>query len=153
MIAFAPHSRAIEADQAPEALAGMGAAMVQGSYVPAMELASEIVDQSVRDNFTSSASPDGSDWPPRKRIGDGHPLLIDTGALLQAATDGGSGHIERLEPRGLVKGVQGGVVPYAAVHNYGGLVMPQREFMGLHDRGEQAVSELLADFVTQELWG
>lgn len=146
-------ARQIEAEQAPEALAAMGESLLVGDFVPAMERASLIVNRSVRDNFTSSASPDGEDWPPRKRIGDGHPLLIDTGALIQAAADGGSGHIERFEPQGLVKGVQGAAVPYAAVHNYGGLKLPQREFLGLHDRGAAAVAELLADFVVHELWG
>ena len=130
----------------------MGESLLVGNFVPAMERASDIVNQSVRDNFTSSATPDGDDWPPRKRVGDGHPLLIETGAMMQAAVDQGSGHIERFEPQGLVKGVQGEAVPYAAVHNYGGLKMPQREYMGLHDRGEAAVAELLADFVTLELW-
>lgn len=143
------------AEDAGNQCALMGQDLMTGPYGRAMEMVAPIVNQSVRDNFTSSASPDGVNWPPRKKAGDGHPLLMDTGKLLQAATDGGSGHIERFEPFGLQKGVQGAEVPYASIHNEGGLTrpMPQREFMGLHERGQDEVAELLGDFVMQEVFG
>lgn len=151
------HSRpkSFYAEDAADNCALLGQDLQQGPYTRAMELAAPIVNQSVRDNFNSSASPDGVNWPPRKNPGDGHPLLIETGALLQAATDGGPGHIERFEPFGLQKGVQSSEIPYAAVHNEGGITkpIPQREFMGLHDRGQDEVADLLADFVMQEVIG
>lgn len=146
------------AEDAGAQCALIGEDLRQGPYTKAMESASKIVNQAVRDNFTSSASPDGSNWPERKHAGDGHPLLIESGALLQAAVDQGSGHIERFEPFGLVKGVQGETVPYAATQNYGrdwgrGAPIPAREFMGIDERGADAVAELLGDFVMTEIFG
>lgn len=141
------------AENAAEQCALLGADLLAGPYTKAMEAASSIVNQSVRDNFTSSVTPDGSEWAPRKHVGDGHPLGMDTGALLQAATDGGSGHIERLEPFGLQKGVQGEEVPYAGFFSGGTSKMPPREFMGLNESGKDAVADLLGAFVMQEIFG
>lgn len=145
--------KSFNAEDAGKQCALLGQDLISGPYTKAMELASPIVNQSVRDNFTSSVSPDGADWPPRKNIGDGHPLGIDTGKLLQAAVDQGSGHIERFEPFGLVKGVQAEAVPYAGFFQFGTSKMPPREFMGLSERGQDAVADLLGDFVMTEIIG
>lgn len=144
------------AENATEQCALLGADLLAGPYTKAMEAASPIVNQSVRDNFTSSVTPEGSEWAPRKHAGDvqhGHPLGMDTGALLQAATDGGSGHIERFEPFGLQKGVQGEEVPYAGFFSGGTSKMQGREFMGLNESGKDSVADLLGDFVMQEIFG
>lgn len=106
--------------------------------------------QGVRDNFTSSVSPEGQVWPERKHIGDGHPLLIDTGAMMQAATGGGLGHISRVEPRTMELGVDGSVIPYAAIHNYGTTKMPQREFMGAQEPILEIIDNKLADAILVE---
>lgn len=140
------------AEDADSQCALMGQDLVRGPYTRVMEAASPIVDQSVRDSFTSSASPDGVNWPSRKNIGDGHPLGIDTGKMLQAAVDQGSGHIERPGPFSLEKGVQGNEVPYAGFFSDGTSRMPAREFMGLDERGADAVAELLGDFVMGEIF-
>ncbi len=146
------------AEDAEAQCALMGQDLVNGPYTKAMEAAGDIVNQSVRDHFTSSASPDGQNWPPRKHAGDGHPLLMESGKLLQAATDGASGHIEKPGPFSLEKGIQGEEVPYAATQNYGrdwgrGSTIPAREFMGLDENGQDAVGELLGDFVMTEVFG
>lgn len=146
------------AENAAAHCALMGSDLQQGPYTRAMEKATDIVNQSVRDNFNSAATPAGANWPARKHTGDGHPLLMESGALLQAATDGGSGHIEKVGPFELTKGVQGGEVPYAATQNYGrdwgrGSPIPAREFMGLDDKGADAVADLLGDFVMTEIFG
>jgi phage gpG-like protein len=115
--------------------------------------AKRAIQQEVRDNFTSSASPDNADWPPRKREGDGHPLLIDTGALLQAATGGGPGTITEILDREMNYGVSGGVIPYAAIHNNGGETrpMPQREYMGMSEVGEEQLAEELAGYLIEKI--
>lgn len=113
-----------------------------------------IVRQSVRDNFTSSATPDGIDWPARNEIGDGHPLLIDTGKLMQAAVGSGAGAITEVQDRSLQIGVKGDIVKYAAIHNYGGITrpMPQREYMGPKPEHVDECGELVAEFVATEFF-
>lgn len=104
----------------------------------------KLVLQGVRDNFTSSVSPDGRQWPARKRKGDGHPLLIDTGAMLQAATGGGSGHVTQIDGSELTVGVSS-TVPYAAIHNEGKGKMPKREFMGVQEKRLKQIDKVIAD--------
>jgi len=101
--------------------------------------------QGIRDNFTSSADPDNQSWPARKVVGDGHPLLIDTGKLMQAATGGGAGRLSQVTSRELALGVNPSVVPYAAVHNNGGSKMPKREYMGNRPERLDAIEEIIAD--------
>lgn len=114
-----------------------------------------IMLQAVRDNFTSSATPEGVSWPARKVIGDGHPLLMDTGALLQASTGGGTGHVTIIERDAVEVGTDGtsgtGGNPYAAVHNRGAVNMPQREFMGASEKRLREIDEQIADIGLQAL--
>jgi phage gpG-like protein len=139
----------IEADKAPEQLGAWASQLMVGDFTEFLQDAAMAARQDVRDNFTSSATPENLDWPERKIIGDGHPLLIDTGLLLQAATGGGVGHIEQISDNSLTFGVDGGVVPYAGVHNYGSVKknIPQREFLGLTEETIDALEESLANFV------
>ena len=51
----------------------------------AMRDMAEPVYADIRDNFLGAHDPDGSSWPPRKDTGFSHPLLMDTGALSEAA--------------------------------------------------------------------
>lgn len=101
--------------------------------------------QGVRDNFTSSVNPDGKKWKPRKNKGDGHPLLIDTGKLLQAAVGSGAGRVQQADAAELTVGVDTARVPYAAVHNRGGKKMPQREFMGVQNKRLKRIDKLIAN--------
>jgi len=96
----------------------------------------------VWENFAKSSNPEGGSWPPRKVVGDGHPLLIDTMRLMEAAT-GGGGSLTIVEPQQLVVGVSG--VPYAGVHNYGSSRMPQREYMGAPEKSLEAIDDQIAD--------
>lgn len=141
------------ADEAPAEMALLADGFENAPLQEAMQDCAVIMKQSVRDNFTSSATPDGNDWPPRKHIGDGHPLLIDTGALLQAATGGGAGHIEIIQDREVAVGVSGGVIPYAAIHNFGGKQMPVREYAGLKPEYESECREVIADHVHEDIFG
>lgn len=101
--------------------------------------------QSVRDNFTSSTDERGRQWKPRKVRGDGHPLLIDTGKLLQAATGGGAGHYTKAASRELEVGIFSGVVSYAKYHETGTSKMPARPFMGVSERRLEEIDEIVAD--------
>ena len=117
-----------------------------------------MVYQAIRDNFTSSATPDNEDWPPRKRIGDGHPLLIDTGAMLQAATGAGPGAESEISKDGmgeheLAVSIDAGAIPYAATHQYGDprRNIPQREFFGMHEVAIDEAETIIADFAAEKI--
>ncbi|MCI0358644.1 MAG: phage virion morphogenesis protein [Planctomycetaceae bacterium] len=141
------------ADEATAQMSLMADAFEAVPLIAAMQQCAEIGRQSMRDNFTSSATPDGSNWPPRKRQGDGHPLLIDRGPLLQAATGGGAGHVEQVEDREVALGVDGSVIAYAATHNFGRGNVPQREYAGLKPEREDACEAVIADALMQEVFG
>lgn len=145
--------QAFYADEAPAEMAALADGLENASLAGPMAECAVVMKQSVRDNFTSSASPDGSNWQPRKRVGDGHPLLIDKGDLLQAATGGGAGHIEQVGERDVAIGVDGSVIPYAAIHNFGGQQMPQREFAGLKPEYEDACHDIIHSGVMREVFG
>jgi len=134
------------AENAVAEMSALADRIANESLTPLWPEVTEVAHQSFRDNFTSSASPDGLDWPPRKRIGDGHPLLIDTGALLQAVVDGGPGNITAGSDRQLTLGVDGSVIPYAATHNYGReeANIPEREFLGLKVEHEDQIEDMIA---------
>lgn len=107
---------------------------------------------SFRDRFTSSASADGAAWPARKDPGDGHPLLMETGALMQAATGGGAGAFAEIETRELSAGVdmQGGSeggIPGAGVHQFGYAErnIPARPYLEADDETLVEIGEVLAD--------
>lgn len=116
------------------------------------DVARPLVLQDERDHFTSSVSPDGQAWPPRVILGDGHPILVDKGNLLQAATGGGAGHISQIMPRELVLGVRGDVSG-AIYHAEGTSRMPARPFMGATESTEEKIGEQLADFVLERVFG
>lgn len=143
----------IEADKAP-AVMDRVSGMLDGPY-PIMGDIAKAMKQGLRDNFTSSSSPDSGYWQPRKPNphDDGHPILIDTGRLLQAATGGGPGHIEVIAAAEVTEGVSGSAVPYAAIHNFGGVTktMPQREYMGLKVEKLDEIEKLIADFVGESI--
>lgn len=101
--------------------------------------------QGIRDNFTSSRSPDGKRWKPRKHKGDGHPLLIDTGRMMQAATGGGAGRIQQVDGAELTVGVNTSSVKYAGYHNDGTKTLPQREYMGVQTKRLRKIDDVIAD--------
>lgn len=115
------------------------------------DVARPLVLQGERDLFTSSVSPDGQAWAPRVILGDGHPILMDKGNLLQAATGGGPGHISQIMPRELVLGVEGDVSG-AHWHTVGTSRMPPRPFMGATESTEELIEERLADFVLDQVF-
>ena len=140
---------AIEAEHAAEHFAGVAAAFM-GPLNGPLEQCYPVVTQSIRDNFTSSVTPHGSPWPPRKIKGDGHPLEIESGKMLQAATGGGPGHIHTIEGgTDLVVGVSLAVVVYARAQalGYKPRNLPPRNYLGLNQRGEERCDQILGDAV------
>lgn len=144
---------AIEAAHAPDAFWHMATAMIEGPYTPVLHSCITVARQAIRDNFTSSATPDNADWPPRKIEGDGHRLLMDTGALMQAAVGTGTGAMMEVGTHEASTGVSGAAIPYAAAHNYGypERNLPQREFLGADGESIDDMADLIADYVIDEL--
>lgn len=147
----------MEADQLSAAIAQDQQALASvdlGSFLEST--VRPMVLQGVRDNFTSSVTPDGQEWPARKDPGDGHPLLMDEGNLLQGATGGGAGHISRVSSSGISNTLEVGVdgdVSGAIYHTEGTANMPSREFMGASQEVEAEIEQLLADEVLQRVFG
>ena len=133
---------------------------VTQSIPTGLGLCRPLVLENIVDNFVHAQSPDGIAWPERKRIGDGHPLLVEThtadaGSLFNAATGKGRGHIDRIEENVLVigvdKSVKGGGIPGAGVHNYG-FPAKQREFLGIGQETTDECVELFADQLLKDCW-
>jgi hypothetical protein len=141
------------ADQLPQILAAQEKALESVDLTGFLgEVARPMILQDERDHFTSSVSPDGVPWAPRVILGDGHPILVEKGNLLQAATGGGPGHISQIGQRELVLGVEGDVSG-AIYHTEGTSRMPPRPFMGATESTEEKIGELLADFVLERVFG
>ena len=147
-------SESIQADHFADYLGLVAMDFEDRPLEPVLRECAPIIRQSVRDNFTSSASPDGVDWPARNEVGDGHPLLMDTGKLMQAAVGSGSGALFEIQDRSLMVGVDGDIVPYAAIHNYGGVKrpMPKREYMGPKPEHVDECGGLIGDYVEHEFF-
>lgn len=102
--------------------------------------------QGIREGFNSSSDPEtGAGWPPRKRAGDGHPILINKGSLLQAATGGGAGSVGRIGTGEVTIGVSDASVGYAKFHQHGTSKMPPRPFMGASEKTLSTCGELIAE--------
>jgi len=124
-----------------------------GPYGKPLEECRDLAAQNIRDNFTSSATPGGESWPPRKILGDGHPLLMDTGKLLQAATGGGAGNVSRVSSHELDYGVSLDAVPYARAHDLGypPRNLPERHYLGVSEETVDEFEMLIGNFIADEL--
>lgn len=118
----------------------------------------ELLRIGIGDNFENQATADGASWPARKRRGDGHPLLDDTGALKAAATGTGAGSVSRVvggdELQIGVEKIDLGGLMGAAVHQYGhtysdGRVMPKREYLSISDETAEQAAALVLDRVME----
>lgn len=143
----------IEAAELKSYTLGVAFGLDVGSFTPALEQCHQEVNQAHRDNFTSSASPEGIAWPARKprRGDDGHPLLMETGAMLQAATGGGAGHVGRVGNRtmeaGIDTSIQQGGIPGARAHEFGypERNLPARPWLGASEKHLEACDNFIAD--------
>lgn len=129
-----------------EAYASGVASRIELPLDETLEACRLVLQQGVREGFNSSADPEtGASWPPRKVEGDGHPLLVDTGKMMQAATGGGAGGIKEVDGRSLTIGVRGSSVPYASIHQEGSARMPQRRFLSASEKTLDECGDLIAD--------
>lgn len=90
-----------------------------------MRLFAVAVRADTAENFQRAVTPDDRPWPPLQhaRPRGGTSPLLDTGLLRAAATSPAArGHVERVGPNWLVYGVS---LVYAALHQFGGVVVPK----------------------------
>lgn len=115
------------------------------SLEPAMQEAKIRIHRGIRAGFNSSADPSTNEnWPPRKRRYP-HPILVKTGAMMQAATGAGAGAIQEVKPRGLTVGVNSSIIGYAYLHQVGSGKLASRPFVGASSETVDAIGELIAD--------
>lgn len=100
--------------------AALNAATQDALQKLAGELRGEIQEQ-----FLSEGARGGTPWPARKRLGNGHPLLVLTGRLLRSLVDANSpDHVEeRVSESELIFGTR---LRYAEYLNAGTRKMPAR---------------------------
>ena len=138
-------------EQFADELGGFVEFVAHGDHSPAMlDCAKPLRDAFAR-NFANSGNSETGGWPPRKPNpkDDGHPLLIDTGALQAAATGTGPGAVAQATANELLVGVDKDVnlggIPGAGVHNYGFENIPQREFLVPDTQSLDECDEICAD--------
>lgn len=143
-------SEPIEAAKADQALGKIIKRFENLSFDEPLKECAQEIRQGFGENFATKTDASGSAWPPRKDPGDGHPLMIDTGALLLAATSPGSGdHVENIADNTLMIGVTREIqgIPKAAALNFGFEKnnLPARQF--IYARGDRLdnCAELIAD--------
>ncbi len=101
-------------------------------------------------NFQQQVDSQGGGWPARQD-NEPHPLLNETGSLLDAAAGDGPGAVDQVEDRALAVGVDKGTdlggIPGAAVHNFGfpPMHIPQREYLYASEDTLDECCESLAD--------
>jgi phage gpG-like protein len=125
-----------------------------------LEECAEILLTDNETNFRESISADGGKWPERKSGGN-WPLLIKTGALMDAATRrGAQGNVVRNDGHSLEVGVekqlQGpGGLPGAFVHQFGGDAwqnIPARPYVGASDDAQERCADTIGDFAQAQIF-
>jgi len=103
-----------------------------------------VVYAGIGENFASSRSADGQAWPARQVLGDGHPLLIQSGQLLEAATGQGAGSIVEVSDRELVVGVE---LVHAPTHQFGRAKanIPARPYLGVSEDKLDTIGDMLSE--------
>lgn len=135
-----------DAADADHALSDLAQQFEEADLSDALRDCLPILHEGIEDNFMAARGPTGSPWLPRKNKKTRWPLLIHYGHLIEAARDtGGRGHIDRVGPRELVTGVDGGVIDYAPIHQYGGGRVPARPFMYADDKTQEKLAEVFME--------
>lgn len=126
-------------------LAGVVDALATMPMGETLAAAKTLVHRSIRGGFNSSLDPQtGTPWAPRVRYYP-HPILMKSGAMMQAATGGGAGAIQRITERTLTVGVLTSVIHYAPKHQFGEGGMVARPFVGVDRDTLSAIGEVVAD--------
>jgi phage gpG-like protein len=116
---------------AADVLSGMQNILDNGQNLPMDEIA-QILLESVQRNFEEEGRP--SKWDARKDPGDGHPLLNDTGNLIDSLEANVVGDIAYVTAG----------ASYAGYLNEGTSRMVARPFLLVQDEDMDAIEELLA---------
>lgn len=113
-----------------------------------------LINQNIEQNFWRACDPDGSPWPPRKELGDGHPLLIDTMTLILAATGQGPGSIQVVTDRSLTMTIDLSVVPYARAQDKGFPPnnLPARNYFGASAATQRRCRSIITKGMKRKLW-
>lgn len=101
--------------------------------------------------FASKTSPDGQPWAPRKDSKP-HPLLVEFGALVGAATGRNAGVAAGQEFNSQQVGIDDEAAPYGGFHQGGTRKMAARPFMGMTEPTIDEGAEVLADFYLKEIF-
>jgi len=146
----------VYASDMPAEMAEIAGRFDHGSFDKSLGAVGIVIQEGIARNFSRQTDSDGAPWPDRVGEDDiAHPMLIETGALLAAATGTGAGSIRRVVNGravevGVDKSVEMGGIPGAAVHNFGhefgAFKVPQREW--LYATGE-VLDEAAAVFAEQ----
>lgn len=141
--------RIIQIQELPADLGGILQMLSMGSFAETLRgPVREQMTAAVEENFANASGPEGQAWPPRKRSGDGHPLLIKSGALKAEAAHGPA----EATDRELTLSVD---LVYAATHQYGraGANIPARPYLGASERHLDRVGEIIGQRGQQLLDG
>jgi len=136
-----------------EYLDDLGEHCESGSFEEPLREVLPVLMEGFEQNFMRAENESGTPWPPR--VDDlPHPLLILSGALIEATRDTGSaGNIHTVSERNLETGVKGSVIAYASIHNDGAGNIPQRQFLYASPETSKACAEAFASSAYFVLFG
>ncbi len=115
-----------------------------------------IMRQGVQDNFDARADSESVAWPPRKDPRPQHPLLEQTGALRDAATQHAEEVIEKDQAILAVAHSDTGSIAGRRRHQWGDRAVMGREgilarpYMGMSEDVQDACTERIADEVVKQ---
>ena len=147
--------KSILAEDVRRELTSQLTAMKTGDLSPIFRSIGQDVRLAFANTFAIAASFTEGKWKKRKHVGDGHPLLIDTGRLFRGATTGGAeGHIADYGKRVMKEGIDSSVIVYAAAQNFGypERNLPARRYIDLTTKDVDKFAVMISDF-TLELMG
>lgn len=113
----------------------------------------KIIADDIAENFRGQHDPDGNPWAPPKRPlrPRGRKLLRKTKRLYRSVTMASGPDVQVIVNRtGLTVGTD---VPYAQYHQFGTRKMVARPFMGISEKAQDAIDDVLNDYVDAVLKG
>jgi phage virion morphogenesis protein len=117
-------------------------------FTELLDQSAAILLNSIRDRFLRMLDSEGNPWLPsqasknRESSGRGGGTLYDTGKLF---------HSIQLFAAGETSRAIGTDVPYGALHQYGAVGLPKREFLGISDHDSQLVQTIIIQRVIKAL--
>lgn len=149
-----------QSDRLAPLFAEIGEWLENGDFSEPMARSLEEVDLRVAQNFADSTTATGRPWAPRKHIGDGHPLLIDTerlvasmlgpsvGLVAQGTAEGQAEHSRLIGPR---EAWVSSTNPYGPIHDKGTARMVARPFAHINDETADKILEIFGEVAEQKI--